>query len=77
MDEHPGYCVDKLFSDVRTDDIDLRVEERLVDARKSIEAGRAVDMMNARSFELVGAFPAHYYEDGIHHVEAALIARQA
>jgi hypothetical protein len=76
MDEHPGNCFDKLFSDVHTDGIDLIVEEKLVDARKLIVEGRAVEMMSARNFELVEAFPAHYYEDGIHHVEAALIARQ-
>jgi hypothetical protein len=76
MDEHPGYCFDKLFSDVHTDDIDLAVEAKLVDARKSIEEGRVGEMMDAKNFELVEAFPAHYYEDGISHVEASLKARQ-
>ena len=76
MDEHPGYCFDKLFSDIRTDDIDLIVEEKLANARKSIEEGRADEMMNAKNFELVEAFPAHYYENGISHVQASLNARQ-
>lgn len=76
MDEHPGYCFDKLFSNVHTDDIDLAVEAKLADARKSIEEGRAGEMMNAKNFELVEAFPAHYYEDGISHVETSLKARQ-
>jgi hypothetical protein len=76
MDEHPGYCFDKLFSDVHTDDIDLAVEAKLADARKSIEEGRVGEMMDAKNFELVEAFPAHYYEDGISHVEASLKARQ-
>lgn len=76
MDEHPGYCFDKLFSNVHTDDIDLAVEAKLADARKSIKEGRAGEMMNAKNFELVEAFPAHYYEDGISHVETSLKARQ-
>lgn len=76
MDEHPGYCFDKLFSNVRTNAIDLAVEFKLEDARKSIEEGRAGEMMNAKNFELVEAFPAHYYEDGISHVGTSLKARQ-
>jgi hypothetical protein len=76
-DEHPGYCFDRLFSDVRTDDIYLMVEEKLAEARKSIEEGRSDEMMNARNFELVETFPAHYYEDGISHIQASLNARQA
>jgi hypothetical protein len=76
MDEHPGYCFDKLFSDVHTADIDLAVEAKLADAMKSIEEGRVGEMMDAKNFELVEAFPAHYYEDGIGHVEASLKARQ-
>jgi hypothetical protein len=76
-EDHPGSCFDELFSNVHTDDIDLMAEERLADARKSIEEGRADEMINARNFELVEAFPAHYYEDGIGHVQALLNARQA
>jgi hypothetical protein len=76
-DDHPGYCFDKLFSNVRTDDIDLMVEEELADVRKSIEEGRADEILNAKNFELVEAFPTHYYEDGISHVQASLNARQA
>ena len=76
MDEHPGYCFDKLFSDVRTDNIYSSIEEKLADARKCIEEGRAGEMMNAKNFELVEAFPAYYYEDGINHVEASLEAGQ-
>jgi len=29
MDEHPGYCFDKLFLNVHTDDINLAVEANL------------------------------------------------
>jgi hypothetical protein len=76
MDEHPGHCFDKIFLDVRTDTIFSIIEEKLADARKCIEEGRASEMMNAKKFELVEAFPAYYYEDGIKHVEASLIARQ-
>ncbi len=75
-DEHPGYCFDKIFSNVHTDDIDLAVEAKLADARRFIEEGRVGEMMNAKNFELVEAFPVHYYEDGISHVETSLKARQ-
>ena len=76
MDEHPGYCFDKLFSNVRPETIDLAVEAKLADARKFIKEGRAGEMMNAKNFELVEAFPAHYYEDGISQIETSLKARQ-
>jgi hypothetical protein len=77
MEEHPGYCFDKLFSEIHTEGIDLIVEKKLADATTSIKEGRIVEMMNTRNFELIEAFPTHYYEDGVHNLETSLIARQA
>ncbi len=77
MEEHPGYCFDKIFSEIHTDDIDLTVEKKLEDASAAIQEGRIIEMMDAKNFELIEAFPAHYYEDGIHNLETSLMARQA
>jgi len=77
MEEHPGYCFDKIFSEIYTNDIDLTVEKKLEDASAAIQEGRIIEMMNAKNFELIEAFPAHYYEDGIHNLETSLMARQA
>jgi len=75
--EHPGACFDNLFSEIHIDNIDPTVEKKLADANASIKEGRIVEMMNAKSFELIEAFPTHYYEDGIHNLESSLIAREA
>ncbi len=77
MEEHPGSCFDKLFSEIHTEDIDLILEKKLADASASMKEGRITEMMNDKSFELIEAFSAHYYEDGIHNLETSLIAREA
>ncbi|MBV9786145.1 MAG: hypothetical protein JO264_20270 [Acidisphaera sp.] len=77
IEEHPGSCFDNLFSEIHTEDIDLALEKKLADARTAIKEGRIVEMMNDKSFELIEAFPTHYYEDGIHNLESSLIAREA
>jgi hypothetical protein len=77
MEEHPGPCFDRIFSEIHTEDIELAVEERLAAAAASIREGRVIGMMNAKHFELVEAFPARYHEDGLPNLEASLMARQA
>ncbi len=76
-DEHPGYCFDKLFGDVRTDDIDQKLEASIEKMTARIKSGRYSDALNDRKFELIEAFPVHFYEEGIDHLRMCLMMRQA
>jgi len=76
-DEHPGACFDTLFASVNPADIDGSSEERLAMAIAALESDHAMDIINQRGFELVEAFPANYYEDGVSALSAALGMRQS
>src|ERR1700688_2767033 len=62
--EHPGACFDKLFSGVRTSEIDSRREEYLARITEAMKSGRAMEVLNRRDFELVEAFRINYYTEG-------------
>lgn len=77
-DVHPGNNFSTLFAEVRTEEIDARLEaqdERAVEAVKSGGVQSLFDL--ARRAELVEAFPAHYYSEGIESLQTALQMRQA
>jgi hypothetical protein len=76
IEEHPKSCFDRIFSEIRAEIIELAVEERLAATAASIREGRVIEMMNAKHFDLVEAFPARYHEDGLPNLEALLMARQ-
>jgi hypothetical protein len=78
MDTHPGNNFATLFAEVKTEEIDARIEadaQRAVEVVKSRGVQSYFDMM--RRTEPVEAFPTHYYSDGIKPLQTALEMRQA
>ncbi len=75
--EHPGACFDALFASVNAADIDGRVQEKLATFIAALKSGHAMNIINQREFDLVEAFPAYYYEDGVKGLSAALKMRQS
>jgi hypothetical protein len=63
--EHPGSCFDALFASVDTGAIERKLGERMEKVAELVEAGRVEDITNDRSFELVDAFPANFYSEGL------------
>ena len=77
-DVHPGNNFTTLFADVKTEEIDAKIEaaaQRAFEAVKSRGVQSYFDMM--RRTELVEAFPTHYYSEGIKQLRTALEMRQA
>ncbi len=77
-DVHPGNDFTTLFAEVKTEEIDARIEadaQRAIEVVKSRGVQSYFDMM--RRTELVEAFPTHYYSDGIKSLQTALEMRQA
>ena len=76
MDEHPGSCFDKLFQDVRVEDIDQKTEARVAKMTEAVMAGALLAPIKDRTFELVEAFRSNFYEDGIAPLRSVLEMRQ-
>ena len=75
--EKPGPCFDKLFSGVRTDLIDQKMEEHISRTKETVMAGRLEDIINDRRFELIEALHVNFYEDGIDQLKSSLHMREA
>src|SRR5690349_4686084 len=74
--EHPGSCFDALFASVDTGVIERKIDERMGKVADLVESGRIEDITNDRSFELVEAFPANFYNEGLEHLRTTLMMRQ-
>jgi len=74
--EHPGSCFDALFASVDTSVIERKIDERVEKVADLVESGRIEDITNDRSFELVEAFPANFYNEGLGHLRTTLMMRQ-
>jgi hypothetical protein len=74
--EHPGSCFDALFASVDTGVIERKIDERMEKVADLVESGRLEDVTNDRSFELVEAFPANFYNEGLEHLRTTLMMRQ-
>ena len=75
--EHPGSCFDNLFSEVRTDLIEQKMEEHIARMGEAVKSGRMMDIINDRRFELVEALHVNFYEDGIKQLKSSLEMREA
>jgi len=77
-DVHPGNNFSTLFAEVRTEEIDARLEAQAERAVEAVKSGGVQSLFDlARRAELVEAFPAHYYSEGIESLQTALQMRQA
>ena len=75
--EKPGPCFDKLFSDVRTDLIDQKMEENFARISEACKAGNFIDIVNERKFELVEAHHVNFYNEGTVQLKTSLELREA
>ncbi len=75
--EKPGPCFDNLFSDVRTDLIDQKMEENISRISDAFKAGNFLDIVNERKFELVEAHHVNFYDEGIRQIKTSLEWREA
>jgi hypothetical protein len=74
--DHPGSNFDQLFADVKTEEIDARIEAKIERLHEAVKSGRFPETVLEPGFELVEAFPANFYENGIQRFEASLKMRQ-
>ena len=63
--DHPGSNFDQLFADVKTEEIDARIEAKIERLHEAVKSGRFPETVLEPGFELVEAFPANFYENGI------------
>ena len=75
--EKPGPCFDSLFSDVRTDLIDQKMEANITRISEAVKAGQFLDIVNERKFELVEAHHVNYYAEGVVQLKTSLELREA
>ena len=75
--DHPGYNFDALFADVRTEEIDARMEAEIERLTEAVKSGRFTEFMKEPRFELVEAFPVNFHEEGINQLRDSLRMRQA
>lgn len=74
--DHPGSNFDALFADVRTEEIDARMEVEIEGLTEAVKSGRFAEFMQEPRFELVEAFPVNFYEEGINQLRNSLHMRQ-
>jgi hypothetical protein len=75
-DVHPGNNFSTLFAEVRTEEIGARLEAQAERAVEALNSGGVQSLFDlARRAELVEAFPAHSYSDGIESLQTALQMR--
>ena len=75
--DHPGSNFDTLFADVRTEEIDARMEVEIERLTEAVKSGRFAEFMQEPRFELVEAFPVNFDEEGIDQLRNSLHMRQA
>jgi hypothetical protein len=76
-DVHPGNNFATLFAEVKTEEVDARIEAEAKRAVEAVKSGGVQSFFDTiRPPELVEAFPAHYYSDGIKSLQTALEMRQ-
>ncbi|MBV5323025.1 MAG: hypothetical protein JZU60_04230 [Ilumatobacteraceae bacterium] len=74
--ELPGPNFDKLFAEVNTGEIEAKQEYEVKKMVAMMKSGQLIDAFQDNSFDLVEAFPVHFYEDGIDSFKSALQMRQ-
>ena len=74
--DHPGSNFDQLFANVKTEEIDARIEAKIERLHEAVKSGRFPETVLEPGFELVEAFPANFYENGIQRFESSLKMRQ-
>src|SRR5690242_14271204 len=74
--DHPGSNFDRLFSDVKAEEIDARTEAKIERLREAVKSGGLPGIELEPGFELVEAFPVNFYEEGVQQLETSLQMRQ-
>ncbi|HCZ15584.1 MAG TPA: hypothetical protein DHV85_13530 [Candidatus Accumulibacter sp.] len=65
-----------MFAEVKTDEIYAKQEAAVQRSLAMMKAGRIMEVLHERKFDLVEAFPTNFYSDGIRGLELSLRMRQ-